>query len=129
MRTRLLIAWMVVFLPSWTGAQQAPKALWWDQDATSLGDVQSSIFRYYLDDDLTGVILPNVTCRGDNRPFLCSAPLPVMPQGKHRIQLTMSDLDQESPKSNVVYFHYRCSWGWVSNWRYVKVCSLFDRLD
>lgn len=80
---------------------QNPPKLGWDQPATDLAEAQSFAYKYYLDGATTGgATLPTVTCTGTSSPFLCTSPIPVVPQGRHTLKLTASSADAESAQSS-----------------------------
>lgn len=93
------------------------RSIEWVQDAPSRDDLYWYIYRLYID-DRPPLHLGSVMCKGDYKPFQCSAPMPniMTVPGKHRLTLTVarfktgdsvqapSSTGPESPKSNDVEF-------------------------
>ena len=94
----------IILLPLMASAQSpvvGPKAIEWDQSATTRVEAQSLTYKLYLDAS-PGVILPSVSCTGGQSPFVCKANLPPLSAGTHDLALTASLDGQESAKSTVL---------------------------
>lgn len=80
----------------------------WDQDADTLAEAQSYVYRYYLDGATVGAAFTGVTCSGTAKPYTCRAALPVTAIGPHTVAMTAEivsgGVSSVSVKSNVAAF-------------------------
>jgi hypothetical protein len=60
----------------------------WSQEAGTLQEAQSYVYRYYLDGATNGAAFSGVVCTGTASPWSCQAPLPVTLGGEHTITVT-----------------------------------------
>src|SRR5262245_61995152 len=99
--TALLGGWAIPVL-----AQQPPVAMVtnyfeWSIAASSTAEAQGWIYKYYLDSGNGGAGVPfaQVTCQNPPPSIVCSARVPLMSNGVHRIEITASNEGGESPRS------------------------------
>lgn len=104
MRSYLVLFVTLTFV-AFGEAQTTPRLVW-GQEGENLTEVQSFIYKSYLDSAVQAVVINGVTCSGAVSPFTCSTPLPSFPPGRHTLQLTATTADGifESVKSSPLGF-------------------------
>lgn len=98
----MLIAGLLLLTPNYAHAQGnvvPSDKLAWDQQASSLAEAQSYVYKRYDDGSATGVALTGVTCAGTTAPYVCSVAYPAYTPGSHSVQVTASNAAGESSKS------------------------------
>jgi len=77
----------------------------WDQAASNAKQLASYHYIVYIDDMPVDLVATCATGASSNGTFPCTAPLPKMPPGLHRLQLVAEETEgdlQRSPKSGVL---------------------------
>lgn len=72
----------------------------WDQPAASATEAQTLTYRIYVDSSTTGIIVAATCGVGPTASdFTCTASLPTLTQGSHRIAVTAANILAESAQS------------------------------
>ena len=100
----LLLAALCLLMSATAVAQQPPIAtansrFELDQPAATASEAASYLYKFYLDGSQSSATLVPVSCSGAGSPFVCTAGVPPLSPGNHRIEITASNSAGESDKS------------------------------